>query len=148
MNKQFPSKYLPLTWFPSQVNDSSSALKELEGVLGISLGDIIPGTIEVQPQHALPEDSLRSYLSRTLHLQDEGEFVLKKFKHGQSNPTYYVKFGGKELVLRKKPVSCSRQLFLYQVKLRYCIFHFVSISPHLQKKPNCKKISKSMGKGH
>ena len=31
--------------------------------------------------------------------------VIRKFKHGQSNPTYYLKFGGKELVLRKKPVS-------------------------------------------
>lgn len=35
----------------------------------------------------------------------DGELVVRSFKHGQSNPTYYVKFGGRELVLRKKPVS-------------------------------------------
>jgi len=39
-------------------------------------------------------------------LKDDGSGVLlRKFKHGQSNPTYYLKFGGKEMVLRKKPVS-------------------------------------------
>ena len=39
-------------------------------------------------------------------MEDDGSpIVLKKFKHGQSNPTYYVKFAGKEMVLRKKPVN-------------------------------------------
>ena len=128
------------------MGDSSSALKELEGVLGIPLGNIIPGTIEVQPQHALPEDSLRSYLSRTLHLQDEGEFVLKKFKHGQSNPTYYVKFGGKELVLRKKPVSCSRQLFC--IKLNSDIAFFILFPSLLifRKSPIAKRYQKVWAK--
>ncbi|KIH46755.1 hypothetical protein ANCDUO_23188 [Ancylostoma duodenale] len=30
-------------------------------------------------------------------------FVVRRFGHGQSNPTYYLKLGDKELVLRKKP---------------------------------------------
>ena len=30
--------------------------------------------------------------------------VIRCFRHGQSNPTYYVYYGGKHLVLRKKPV--------------------------------------------
>ena len=41
-----------------------------------------------------------------MQLEDDGSpIVLRKFKHGQSNPTYYLKFGGREMVLRKKPVS-------------------------------------------
>ena len=43
-------------------------------------------------------------------MKDDGSpIVLKKFKHGQSNPTYYVKFAGKEMVLRKKPVRYTEE---------------------------------------
>lgn len=35
----------------------------------------------------------------------KGPPVIRQFKHGQSNPTYYVAYGNAELVLRKKPVS-------------------------------------------
>ena len=42
----------------------------------------------------------------TVRERAESELVVRSFKHGQSNPTYYVKFGGRELVVRKKPVSC------------------------------------------
>ena len=31
--------------------------------------------------------------------------IVRQFKHGQSNPTYYVEYGGQRLVIRKKPVS-------------------------------------------
>ena len=34
-----------------------------------------------------------------------GPPLIKQFKHGQSNPTYYIEYGGAKLVLRKKPVS-------------------------------------------
>ena len=45
-------------------------------------------------------------------MEDDGSpIVLKKFKHGQSNPTYYVTFAGKEMVLRKKPVSSVEYIF-------------------------------------
>ena len=45
-------------------------------------------------------------------MEDDGSpIVLKKFKHGQSNPTYYVKFAEKEMVLRKKPVSSVEYIF-------------------------------------
>ena len=30
--------------------------------------------------------------------------MIRQFKHGQSNPTYYISYGGAEMVLRKKPV--------------------------------------------
>ena len=45
-------------------------------------------------------------------MEDDGSpIVLKKFKHGQLNPTYYVTFTGKEMVLRKKPVSSVEYIF-------------------------------------
>ena len=48
----------------------------------------------------------------TLNMEDDGSpIVLKKFKHGQLNPTYYVTFIGKEMVLRKKPVSSVEYIF-------------------------------------
>ena len=28
---------------------------------------------------------------------------MRQFRHGQSNPTYFLKQGGRQLVLRKKP---------------------------------------------
>ena len=33
------------------------------------------------------------------------EPVVRCFSHGQSNPTYFIQYGDKNLVLRKKPVS-------------------------------------------
>ena len=34
-----------------------------------------------------------------------GTPIIRQFKHGQSNPTYYLCYGGAHMVLRKKPVS-------------------------------------------
>ena len=41
-------------------------------------------------------------MKEKLKLESE-ELILRQFDHGQSNPTYYIKYAGKELVLRKKP---------------------------------------------
>ena len=41
-------------------------------------------------------------MKEKLNLESE-ELILRQFDHGQSNPTYYIKYAGKELVLRKKP---------------------------------------------
>ena len=66
----------------------------------------IPGTSEVSKKLKIPEDRLVKYLQQKLGLyQKEGAPVIRQFKHGQSNPTYYIAYGGEELVLRKKPVS-------------------------------------------
>ena len=52
-----------------------------------------------------------------LSLTDDGEgIILRKFSHGQSNPTYYLKFGGKEMVLRKKPVSLFNVIHCMMLK--------------------------------
>lgn len=42
--------------------------------------------------------------------------VIRCFQHGQSNPTYYVYYADKHLVLRKKPVS----KFLYSFDYFLC----------------------------
>eukprot|EP00111_Clytia_hemisphaerica_P016518 TCONS_00048981-protein len=87
-----------------KVSDTHSALKELSDVVNIPFENIVSGTIDVSKQHQLPLDSLQNYLESDIGLQDDGSgIILRKFKHGQSNPTYYLKFGGKEMVLRKKP---------------------------------------------
>ena len=60
----------------------------------------------------LDETTLMKFLTAKLGLHGE-TITLRKFRHGQSNPTYYTKFGGKELVLRKKPVSRLRLLRIF-----------------------------------
>ena len=65
----------------------------------------IPGTSEVSEKLKIPEDRLVGYLQKEHNLHQEGPPIIRQFKHGQSNPTYYVAYGGEELVLRKKPVS-------------------------------------------
>ncbi|XP_057314737.1 acyl-CoA dehydrogenase family member 10-like isoform X2 [Hydractinia symbiolongicarpus] len=87
-----------------KVNETHAALKELENIFHINLGTIVPRTIDIAERHKLPVDSLKAYLVNVLKLPDDGlPMVLRKFKDGQSNPTYYLKFGGREMVLRKKP---------------------------------------------
>ncbi|KHJ97644.1 phosphotransferase enzyme family protein [Oesophagostomum dentatum] len=51
----------------------------------------------------LPEEKLKQFLQNELNLTTADPFVVRRFGHGQSNPTYYIKMGNKELVLRKKP---------------------------------------------
>ena len=63
------------------------------------------GTSVVSPKLQLPVESLTRYLQETLGLSQEGPPLILTFDHGQSNPTYYIEYGGSRLVLRKKPVS-------------------------------------------
>lgn len=70
----------------------------------------IPGTSDVSPKLQLPTDRLASYLQERHGLGQKGEEpVLKQFRHGQSNPTYYLLYGGQEMVLRKKPVRGGKR---------------------------------------
>lgn len=92
----------------TKVSDISEALEVLEQILvgNPPLGHI-PGTSEVSEKLRIPEDRLVDYLQREHGLRQEGPPLIRQFKHGQSNPTYYIAYGGEELVLRKKPVSDS-----------------------------------------
>lgn len=91
-----------------QVTDISKALQLLEQILK----DVdhthqfhVPGTTEVSPKLQLPMEQLALYLQERLGLEHTGTPVLRQFRHGQSNPTYYIMYGGHEMVLRKKPVG-------------------------------------------
>ncbi|KAK3084795.1 hypothetical protein FSP39_019149 [Pinctada imbricata] len=87
-----------------KVTDPDIAIRELEEELGgMCLRCYIEGTSTVPKHLQIPVDRLATYLSTQLHIQDTEPPVLRCFKHGQSNPTYYVNYGGKHLVLRKKP---------------------------------------------
>lgn len=79
----------------------TEALKQLEAKLGVRL--VIPGTTCVTEKQKLPVKKLRTYLSEKHDLKGTRFPTIKVFKHGQSNPTYYVSYAGKDLVVRKKP---------------------------------------------
>ncbi|XP_048581845.1 acyl-CoA dehydrogenase family member 10 isoform X2 [Nematostella vectensis] len=86
-----------------KVSDPITAIQELEEVLKFPLQGGVPGTSAVRKGHELSESNLASYLHKQLGLNQQGPPLIRQFKHGQSNPTYYIEFGGKRLVLRKKP---------------------------------------------
>ncbi|XP_074869155.1 acyl-CoA dehydrogenase family member 10 isoform X2 [Carettochelys insculpta] len=86
-----------------KVEDPEAALKELETFLGFPLRGFVPHTRLMRPTMEIPKDSLQQYLVKVLGGQKTDPVILRQFSHGQSNPTYYVKFGDRHLVLRKKP---------------------------------------------
>lgn len=86
-----------------KVDDVITALRDLENVLRFPLKGFAPGTTAVRKTHQIPVDSLASYLQDELGLHQEEPPTVRQFKHGQSNPTYYVEYGGQRLVIRKKP---------------------------------------------
>ncbi|KAJ6656692.1 hypothetical protein lerEdw1_003579 [Lerista edwardsae] len=86
------------------VEDPEAAVRELETHLGFPLQQrSVPYTCPVRPAMEVPRDSLQQYLENIWGAQGEGPLQLRQFSHGQSNPTYYVQFGDRRLVLRKKP---------------------------------------------
>uniref|UniRef100_A0A8D0GYM8 Acyl-CoA dehydrogenase family member 10 n=1 Tax=Sphenodon punctatus TaxID=8508 RepID=A0A8D0GYM8_SPHPU len=85
------------------VDDPDAALQELETYLGFPLREFIPHTRSMRPAMEIPRDPLQKYLENVLGGQTTGPLTLRQFSHGQSNPTYYLRFGERQLVLRKKP---------------------------------------------
>ncbi len=94
--------------FNCQVTDIHEAMESLECILDNKDHTHqlhIPGTSEVSAKLSLPLDRLIGYLKEQHGLEGgERKAVLRQFRHGQSNPTYYLSYGGEEIVLRKKPV--------------------------------------------
>lgn len=86
-----------------KVSDPNVAIRELETFLGLPLRGYVPGTLAVAEHLKIPMDRLEDYLKNVLHIQSTEPPHIRCFEHGQSNPTYYVGYGGKQLVLRKKP---------------------------------------------
>lgn len=60
-------------------------------------------TIPVREAHRLDEAALSSWLDDALPDLGQGALLLRQFQGGQSNPTYLVSRGGRQVVLRKKP---------------------------------------------
>ncbi|XP_048198876.1 acyl-CoA dehydrogenase family member 10 isoform X2 [Perognathus longimembris pacificus] len=84
-------------------DDLEAALKELEALLGFPLRAGIPNTRPVRKNMEIPKDALEKYLKDLLGSRAPGPLEVLQFDHGQSNPTYYVRWAGRQLVLRKKP---------------------------------------------
>ncbi|KAL8615272.1 hypothetical protein ACOMHN_051764 [Nucella lapillus] len=86
-----------------KVQSPLQAIAELEKALGLTLQGHVPGTTSVPPHLALPLHTLTAFIKSDVHLQGDGEVIVRNFQHGQSNPTYYVQYGDQRMVLRKKP---------------------------------------------
>ncbi|XP_052813055.1 acyl-CoA dehydrogenase family member 10-like [Mya arenaria] len=89
-----------------KVTDPDQGVRDLEKELGLTLRGYMPGTSSVPPRLRLDEKKLKSFLNWQLKLHSKDlteEPILRCFSHGQSNPTYFIKYADKNMVLRKKP---------------------------------------------
>ncbi|XP_030073655.1 acyl-CoA dehydrogenase family member 10 [Microcaecilia unicolor] len=86
-----------------KVEDPEVAVRELEMLLGFPLKGDIPNTCPVRPTMEISHEALEKYLENILGGRASEPLVLRQFSHGQSNPTYFVQWGDRQLVLRKKP---------------------------------------------
>ncbi|NXW57038.1 ACD10 dehydrogenase, partial [Eurystomus gularis] len=86
-----------------KVDDPEVALKELETCLGFPLKGFVPYTRSVRPNVEIPKKHLQKYLENVLGDHARGPLVLRRFGHGESTQTYFVRFGDHLLVLKKEP---------------------------------------------
>ncbi|XP_038043288.2 acyl-CoA dehydrogenase family member 10 isoform X2 [Anas platyrhynchos] len=84
-----------------KVDDLEVALKELETHLGFPLQGFVPYTCSVRPSMEIPKDRLQKYLENVFSDQATGPLVLRQFGRGRAAQTFYVRFGGHSLVLKK-----------------------------------------------
>lgn len=112
---------LKIVFFFTKVGDPQRAIDELEQLLGMPLkgsSSFIrsslapPETTEVRKGMEISLNRLADYMKQTLNeTTPENQILLRQYKHGQSNPTYFVGCGNRNYVLRKKPVP-ENQLFV------------------------------------
>nr|XP_054749123.1 acyl-CoA dehydrogenase family member 10-like [Lytechinus pictus] len=86
-----------------EVHNTKQALEDLQQHLQLPVQGYRPGTKSVRKGMELNEDNLKNYLTSLGVGSSQDSISIREFKHGQSNPTYFVKFGERDLVLRKKP---------------------------------------------
>ncbi|CAB3998761.1 acyl- dehydrogenase family member 11, partial [Paramuricea clavata] len=63
-------------------------------------------TSEVRAEHKFDKIALDKYLARYLRgypSNSNENLVVRQYRHGQSNPTFYMRKGSQEFVMRKKP---------------------------------------------
>ncbi|KAK3799257.1 hypothetical protein RRG08_054383 [Elysia crispata] len=85
-----------------KVSSISQGLQELSQMLGVPLDSPAPGTKPPPRRLQLDKKNLETYL-KSLGMKDSAKPLVRMFEHGQSNPTYFVYYAGRRLVLRKKP---------------------------------------------
>ncbi|CAJ0589355.1 unnamed protein product [Cylicocyclus nassatus] len=88
--------------FTIKVTSPLQATEEVRSKLA-DLFEFPPNTRDCLPKERLPEEKLQKFIQKELGLAGCNPFIVRRFGHGQSNPTYYIKAGDTELVLRKKP---------------------------------------------
>ena len=79
-----------------------NAIHDLQTLIGQKLVTWPKGSTPIRDGMDLNREKLKAFLQSEYGLVGD-EVELRQFDHGQSNPTYYVRFGGEQLVLRKKP---------------------------------------------
>ncbi|CEF69895.1 Aminoglycoside phosphotransferase domain and Acyl-CoA oxidase/dehydrogenase, central domain and HAD hydrolase, subfamily IA and Acyl-CoA dehydrogenase/oxidase C-terminal domain and Acyl-CoA dehydrogenase/oxidase, N-terminal and middle domain and Protein kinase-like domain and Predicted HAD-superfamily phosphatase, subfamily IA/Epoxide hydrolase, N-terminal domain and Acyl-CoA dehydrogenase/oxidase, N-terminal domain and HAD-like domain-containing protein [Strongyloides ratti] len=82
--------------------DIDKTILKMEEILKMNLRNYTPGVVNIDKNNMLDTNILLPYLQNLFKINTNNLDILK-FSHGQSNPTYYLRFGEKELVLRKKP---------------------------------------------
>jgi aminoglycoside phosphotransferase (APT) family kinase protein len=60
------------------------------------------GTKDVSERHRFDTDALRRWIDAQIE-RTQGPLIVRQFRGGQSNPTFWVSDGAREWVLRKKP---------------------------------------------
>ncbi|XP_071945026.1 acyl-CoA dehydrogenase family member 10-like [Antedon mediterranea] len=86
-----------------KVDEPIDALTELQTLLNFPLNGFVPGTSSVRKGLEITKEPLIEYLDNLGIKSKDGNINIRQFKHGQSNPTYFVGYGGRDMVLRKKP---------------------------------------------
>ena len=96
------AKALGIQTIKVETGKPQRAIHELSEIIGKELVGWPSTTTPLRAGLELDEQKLRKLLKEKLDLEAE-DLILRQFDHGQSNPTYYIKYAGEELVLRKKP---------------------------------------------
>src|SRR5690554_6669834 len=78
-------------------------------------------TVETGEEHRLDEERLAAWLFKRFP-ELEGELAIRKFKGGQSNPTYFIGTRERGFVLRKKPPG-KLLPSAHQVEREYRVLH-------------------------
>jgi aminoglycoside phosphotransferase (APT) family kinase protein len=76
-------------------------MAEVDPAISVA-GDGVPELGPILPNHRFDEAALARHLRA--HLPDfRGDLVVRQFQGGQSNPTFHLRVGDREYVLRKQP---------------------------------------------
>ncbi|KAK3594564.1 hypothetical protein CHS0354_013328 [Potamilus streckersoni] len=86
-----------------KVSSPDQAVHDLEEELGLCLRGYKEHTVTPPDRLKLPIQHLKNYLDSILSIHLQEDPVVRYFANGQSNPTYYIRYGSHSMVLRKKP---------------------------------------------